>query len=150
MKLVIGKYEDIKEKIHALCSDSFFEFHFPCIEEYDRFYEIDRFLYESKHLNRFSNEYHGKVVIDLSDWSDCKVFNRYFEAFMYFLKDNTDKYEPFFISERQCGKEFISRLKEYFDFETLYVSKPQQDKMQRTIGFVSQQNDKEGMQDVRS
>ena len=92
MYLVQGKYSEAIAKCQKILDGNYFEFEFLYTDESERFREIDRFLYESRHTLRFENEYRGNVVIDISDWNEKT--NSYFDAFMYFLKDNAAKYHP--------------------------------------------------------
>lgn len=70
MYLVQGKYSEAIAKCQKILDDDYFEFEFLYTDESERFREIDRFLYESRHTLRFENEYRGNVVIDISGWSE--------------------------------------------------------------------------------
>lgn len=145
MYLIQGKYMDAIERCHKELNGDYFEFEFLYAAETERFREIDRFLYESRHTLRFENEYEGNVVIDISNW--CKKQNSYFDAFMYFLKDNADKYNCIFICNRKCPKDIIDIMSELFELEEICLNLPEDAKKER-IGFAV--NEEMRNTDVRS
>lgn len=133
MYLVQGKYSETIKKCQEMFDDDYFEFEFLYTDESERFREIDRFLYESRHTLRFENEYKGNVVIDISGWNEKT--NLYFDAFMYFLKDNMDKYFCILISNKKCPDKTIEKLNDLFDIEEMCLSLPEEKKKVK-IGFV--------------
>ena len=135
MKLITGIYSKVKDECNKIFSDGYFDFNFLYVSENEKFMEIDRFLYESRHTLRFKNEYHGNVVIDISEWNQ-KPFNAYFEAFMYFIKDNKDKYECIMIVNEYCSTELHTKLKSFFhNIQELKLPGLYEQK-RRKIGFV--------------
>lgn len=133
MYLVQGKYSEAIAKCQKILDDDYFEFEFLYTDESERFREIDRFLYESRHTLRFENEYRGNVVIDISGWN--KKHNMYFDAFMYFLKDNADKYCCVLISNKKCSGKTIEKLNDLFTIEEICLSLPEEKKKVK-IGFI--------------
>ena len=148
MKLLIGPYEVIRELIHEKQEDVF-EFVFPYVGMTERFREIDRFLYESKHSRRYVSEYVGKVIIDITEWSDTEYCNSYFTAFMMFLKDHQRQYDCVLTSEKDCCSKLLSHLQTLFDIEKISLGKVRTDERPR-IGFRSDTIDKENEGNVRS
>lgn len=135
MRLVTGIYSKVKEECARMFSDGYFEFSFLYVPETEKFREIDRFLYESRHTLRFKNEYSGNVILDVSEWNH-KPLNSYFEAFLYFLKDNEDKYECALIVNERCSSEMREKLKEFFgDIKEIRMPVFHESKKVR-IGFV--------------
>lgn len=114
MKLITGNYKKVKSECDRIFSTGYFDFNFLYVSEAEKFREIDRFLYESRHTLRFENEYIGNIVIDISEWNH-KPLNSYFEAFMYFIKDNKAKYECILIVNERCTTELHDKLKGFFD-----------------------------------
>lgn len=133
MYLVQGKYSEAIAKCQKILDGNYFEFEFLYTDESERFREIDRFLYESRHTLRFENEYRGNVVIDISDWNEKT--NSYFDAFMYFLKDNAAKYCCVFISNKKCSDKTIEKFNDLFIIEEICLSLPEEKKKVK-IGFV--------------
>ena len=149
MKLIIGMYEDIKNEIEPTSLNDFFEFYFPYVERTERFREIDRFLYESKSTKRYLNEYSGKILLNITEWSNNEYINNYFIAFMMFIKDNQDKYECVLISEKDCKENIISVLNDLFTIERHYIGKLKDEK-QIKIGFESDKDrSRRDKEDVR-
>lgn len=146
MTLITGAYPKVKKECEGMFADGYFEFSFLYTHESERFREIDRFLYESRHTLRFENEYIGNVVLDISEWNR-KPLNSYFEAFMYFLKDNKNKYNCVMIAN-DCSDGLREKLRAFFgEIKEIQISvskKPE--KIQ--IGFALDER-KEG-KDVRS
>lgn len=136
MYLVQGKYSEAIAKCKKILDDDYFEFEFLYTDESERFREIDRFLYESRHTLRFENEYRGNVVIDISGWSEKT--NLYFDAFMYFLKDNKDKYCCVFISDKRCSNETLEKLNDFFEIDEIKLDLYEEKKIR--IGFVNDES----------
>ena len=134
MYLVQGNYCKVKEYCSKMFGDSFFEFDFVYVDETERFREIDRFLYESRHTLRFQNEYEGNVIINLTEWND-KAVNAYFEAFMYFIKDNADKYNCIFIADEKCEDRLIDKISSMFELECVEIEIEAKTSMPK-IGFA--------------
>ena len=135
MRLITGCYNKVKEECVRLFADSYYEFSFLYVPETERFREIDRFLYESRHTLRFENEYTGDVILDISEWNH-KPLNLYFEAFMYFIKDNKDKYECALIVNERCSSEMREKVKEFFvDIKEIQMPVLHESKKVR-FGFV--------------
>lgn len=133
MYLVQGKYSEAIAKCQKILDGDYFEFEFLYTDESERFREIDRFLYESRHTLRFENEYRGNVVIDISGWNEKT--NLYFDAFMYFLKDNADKYCCVLISNKKCSSKTIEKLNDLFEIDDIQLNLPDEKKKVR-MGFV--------------
>ena len=135
MKIITGSYEKVKKEIEKLIGNDYFEFFFPYVEDsVDRFREIDRFLYESRKHTRFKNRYVGNIVIDITDWNNREC-NKYFDAFMYFVKDNTDLNRFIFTVDKPSSRELIERLSVFFTIneKSLETMKPKQ---KIKIGFA--------------
>ena len=143
MKVISGKYEKALEYCEKEFEGNYFQFYFPFVDEQSRFIEIERFLYESRHSLRFANHYEGNVVIDISEWNRKNKVNRYFFAFLCFIKDNTDIYNCIFIMDKNCEKKIAESLREYLDFN-LVILDGLKSKEKVKIGFdftTSQQED---------
>ena len=94
INLLCGDDKNVMAKCERIFPDGFFSF---SVSTDSHFSEIDRFLDESMANTRFRNYYTGNVVLDLSEWNKNCEFGEQFNAFMYFIKDNTDKYNCVFI-----------------------------------------------------
>ena len=148
MKLIQGEYIKNKRYVNRLLNDTYFEFNFSYTEENVAFKEINRFNDESKQLTRFKNRYTGDVVIDITEWVD-KPGNTYFTAFMYFILERMLDYscsKIIFTSEKECSKEFIAELEDYFmDIEIIDLGVKKKEACQQNIGFaVDIVNNQEG------
>ncbi len=144
MEIIQGSFGKIAEHLHRKLSGEFFEFVLPYVGENCRFEEINRFNDESRQLVRFKNEYEGNTVVEITDWTD-KESNKYFEAFVYFLRDRMLKYPHSLLvltSEKDCPQEFIQMLEELFEEEIclndLGVKCKETEK--RTIGFAFEES----------
>lgn len=136
MRLIRGDYEKAVLYCSEMIKGDFFEFDFPFIPMNENFREIDRFLWESRHqCTRFKNRFEGRAVIDVSDWN--RHFpNDYFDAFMYFLKDNEAYVACTLISSESWSEEVTERLKRLFDVKEADVSGGSGDaKKKKAIGF---------------
>lgn len=134
--LITGIYEKVKEECNKIFSTSqYFDFNLFYVPETDKFREIDRFLYDSRHMLRYENEYTGNVIVDISEWNNNTI-NIYFEAFMYFLKDNNAKYRCILIADDRCSEELMDKLKLFFS-ELKEIQLPvKTEKKPAQIGFV--------------
>ena len=66
-----GEYSEITARLAETFNDIFFDFNFSYTDENEVFREINRFVWESRHLmTRFKNRYYGPVAISLSEWND--------------------------------------------------------------------------------
>ena len=132
--LIQGKYEKVKTFYEKNMAKKYFEFQLAYVSQNEVFREIDRFLWESRHqMTRFKNNYQGPVLIDLSCWNENEL-NIYFEAFMFFLKDN-GFYECTFMIQEECCKELLEKLKEFFEISVTSLNIEKKAK-KMTIGFV--------------
>ena len=140
-----GDYKKIKGYCNDLFGKDYFEFEFTYVSENDKFKEIDRFLWESRHeCTRYKNKYYGNLVIGLNEWNENEP-NKYFEAFMYFLKDYLRyAHSCIFFVEAQAGNSLISAVEKYFDLLLkelpLTVKKEEANKK---IGFCIEVDEKE-------
>lgn len=134
VKLIQGKYEAAKKSYLDGMSKDFFEFHFNYVSTNEIFRELDRFMWESRHdKTRFKNRYEGPVLIDLTEWNQNEQ-NEYFDAFMYYLKDNA-YLEYTFIVQDECEKEFLDRLVFFFEISIEELEFRKERTKQRRIGF---------------
>lgn len=139
--LVQGRYADALAYCESLFEgESYFEFSFAYADMQERFVELDRFVWESKHLARFRNEYIGNTVIDLTEWnSHAYALNEYFDAFLYYLKSKEATLTVCFILTDACEPELIGRLKEVFDVRpVILTSTMNQNHTKIKIGFAPQ------------
>lgn len=146
MKLIMAEYSQARN----ICTDCIgadrFDFCFSYVPAENRFREIDRFLWESRHeMTRFENSYHGPAAVDLTAWSEASP-NDYFDAFMYFLKDFGEEGKLIFISEKPCREAILSRLRRFFEIEITDLLEKKEEHHTRKIGFAVQ----EGNDHVRS
>lgn len=142
MKLILGNYEKTIDYCNRMDNGSFFEFLFAYASENETFREINRFIWESKHLaTRFKNKYRGAVVIDLSEWCGDAP-NKYFDAFMYFIKGNSDDYRVDFISQNECPSALLERLDSFFDIEIIDLGLDKHSSDTK-IGFYIEREEKE-------
>ncbi len=141
VKLIEGKYESAKTLYTSRCKD-FFEFNFTYAGMNENFREINRFLWESRHeKTRFRNKFEGNVLINLTSWNGMDL-NEYFEAFMYFLKD--DPYlNVTFLIEKECDRELLEKLKLFFEIEKTEIGLDAPAKAVRPIGFTVSDDRKE-------
>lgn len=151
MRLIQGDYKNIKRYFEKNAGDHYFEFEFMYTSENEKFKEIDRYLWESRHLNaRFKNRYTGTVVIGITEWNH-KELNKYFNAFMYFLKDLSRECDLYLFIEEKSSDRLLGRLKEYFqilNIEELELSDSNKEN-NFTIGFkVSDNYNKEEFENV--
>lgn len=150
MKILSGNLEKAYSYCDKVFNEDYFTFLFMYTERGERFSEIDRFLDESGRKSRFSNEYIGNVVVDLSEWNESDDFNRFFNAFMYFIKDKTEVYKTLtciFISDTPCTEKLIDAVNKFFPIREISMSNEQKAKKQK-IGFDISDN-KEEKCDVR-
>jgi len=139
MKLLTGHYTQVKEACIRMFADGYFDFHFLYVPETERFRELDRFLYESRHTLRFHNEYSGNVILDITEWNR-KPPNGYFEAFMYYLRDHKDQYNCALIVSERCSKELLAKLREILkDIEEVQMPVLQEQKRMH-IGFIPEES----------
>lgn len=116
MYLIQGSYEKAI-KYCKVNQKKFFEFEFCYTPMNERFREIDRFLWESRHqMTRYKNNYEGPAVINLTSWNQHYP-NEYFDAFMYFLKSKAKQLDITFIIEQKCNVNILERLKCFFDVQ---------------------------------
>lgn len=148
MKIIIGSYEKVKDRCLKIFPGGYYDFNFLYVSENERFREIDRFLYESRHLLRFKNEYTGNVVIDISEWNN-KILNRYFDAFMFFVKDNLNRINCVFVINEKCNDELIAKLKSFFNIEQVLLQLPKEQPKVK-IGFAINEEKEEKRSNVRS
>lgn len=119
MYLVQGSYENAISYCRGITRNAGFEFCFTYVSENEVFKEINRFIWESKHMHtRFKNKYKGSVVVDISQWCD-KEPNLYFDAFMYYLKDNSTDYKIDFIADKECPKSLVEYLQTFFELDVI-------------------------------
>ena len=142
MKLIQGNYEKAVRECQNEFEQDFFEFCLSYVSANEDFREIKRFLWESKcQCTRFRNRYTGPAVIDISEWSS-RFPNEYFDAFLYFVKSNTDKMDFIFISHDCCKREIADRLNEFFNIEVIDIEhKKSTEKRKHTIGFAIAQEE---------
>lgn len=134
MILYNGKYKDLMTECKIVFYDDYFPFMLSTENEKT---EIDRFIDESKARTRFLNRYKGNVVVDFSAWSRERSFSECFEAFLYYLADNTDIYNMIFISENYCSKEFVEQLETVFDIQVIELGRNKdKEKQKPRIGFA--------------
>ena len=117
--MVTGSYEECMEYCGKHLRGGFFEFDFSYVPRDERFREIDRFLWESRHERaRFANRYEGSAVIDMTAWN--KHFpNEYFDAFMYFLKDSADHLDCALIVCGKCSDSFREHIGRFFELNVI-------------------------------
>lgn len=145
VEIIQGNYEKAKQYYEASVRDEYFEFEFPYVPMEYSFKEIDRFLWESRHeKTRFKNYYSGAVLVDISGWND-KDFTQYFDAFMYFLKDNA-AYVCTFLVRSEMSKELEQKMREFFEIKAVDLLEERKNKA-RTIGFADVKQ--EGANNVR-
>ncbi|MBE6741096.1 MAG: hypothetical protein E7570_02225 [Ruminococcaceae bacterium] len=149
MKIITGTYENLKFACQKEFRNDYFDFCFSFVDESTKFYEINRFLYESKHTRRFVNRYEGNVTIDISEWNNKRFTNKYFDAFMYFIKDTSSYNNYIFIADKQLNSEIEKKLSEFFyiNIVELESTKPDSGK---TIGFVAPNEKEDKGNHVRS
>ena len=142
MDIITGTYEKVKDVCKGIYPQGFFDFNFVYVSESERLREIDRFLYESKQTLRFENEYSGAVVIDVSEWNHR--INSYFEAFMYFIKDNAEKYDCVLILNERCSADMTDKLKSVFGEASEKKLPLQNEKKKNRIGFAVEEHETYG------
>ena len=142
MYLVQGEYENAVNYCRGIAQNAGFEFCFTYVSGNEVFKEINRFIWESKHMHtRFKNKYKGPVIIDISQWCTREP-NLYFNAFMYYLKDNSNDYEINFISDKECPKFLIAHLKTFFELDVIDLG-IEKVKQETKIGFRIETEEKE-------
>lgn len=134
IELIQGQYEKTKEYYERNVSQNYFEFDFAYVPSNNVFRELDRFIWESKHqMTRFLNHYSGPVLIDLTAWNNNEL-NCYFDAFMYFLKDN-ECYQCSFITQEACSQALEDKLRSFFEIKITSIELKRSEK--RVIGFIN-------------
>lgn len=141
MLLVQGDYRKAVEYCSKNMPEGYFEFEFLHVSPSERFREIDRFLYESRHSLHFASEYRGNVVVDISAWNH-KELNSYFDAFLYFLYDNREKYHCVLLLHEKCSEKLLNKLKALFDIQEIQLQLPKESKAIR-IGFAADEETEE-------
>lgn len=141
MKLVIARYERARSWCKDYFGSDYFEFSFSYTSLNDRFREIDRFLWESRHgKTRFLNNYCGPVVIDITEWSNAAP-NDYFDAFMFFLKDLSISCPIAMISDEICEERIVARLRRFFQLDITDMLEKNVEHKPRKIGFSFREED---------
>lgn len=132
MVVIQGNYENAIRYCDFITGGEYFEFVFPYVEQEERFRELDRFLWESKHCFRFQNEYSGNVLVELSGWNDKSKydFNEYFDAFMYFLRNKADKLNVTFFVNGKCSEALFANLSKHFEIR---LTEPGKGDVQLTV-----------------
>ena len=144
MVIIQGEYEDaIRYCVHHISKD-YFEFSLSYVDTNERFRELDRFLWESRHCLRFQNEFKGDTLIDLTAWN-CKEayeFNDYFDAFMFYLKSKQDKLNVTFIVSDKCSESLHQKLCRHFDLQVIEPEKGSVNigESKVPLGFCSREN----------
>lgn len=154
MLLVQGDFKNTTSYLHKKINRNYFEFAFCYVSEDERFREIDRFLWESKkEMTVFKNKYVGPCVIDVSEWND-KAYNRYFEAFMYFVLDLSDSCDVYLTITEECSIQLKSNLQLFFHelkVVALKLNKErQQDNVRIPLGFHFSSSKREDNEYVRN
>ena len=141
VRIIQGEYSNIKAYIGDILQNKYFDFNFTFTEENEVFREINRFIWESKHLHtRFKNRYSGPVAVCLSEWNNERL-NNYFDIFMYFLKDISSDSDIYLYVE-SCISECISKRIEYFFPKIKKVDlQLTEEKVTRRIGFYIQESE---------
>jgi len=145
MYFLQGDYKKVKGYFNDLFPNDYFEFEFSYVAEDEKFKEIDRFLWESRHeCTRYKNRYNGSLVIGLNEWNNNET-NKYFDAFMYFLKDYMRfAHSCVFFIEDFADKSLIEALEKHFDLTVKELSiTVKNDRIQRKIGFCINPDEKE-------
>ena len=142
--IIQGDYAKITARLSKTFKVPYFDFNFSFTDENEVFREINRFVWESKHLmTRFKNRYYGPVAVSLSEWNG-EVLNGYFDSFMYFIKDMFPDDKICFYVESQIEDELLNKIELFFPkakvIDLLINKKPE-----RRIGFVINSN--EGMEE---
>lgn len=136
LRLVQGDYKNTRSYLLDIFKGDYFDFNLTYAGENEVFKEINRFVWESKHLKtRFKNRYTGSVAVCLSEWND-RYLNQYFDAFMYFLKDMSAQSDICLYVEKTISREMLEKVKWYFPNirrVDLYLSEKQEKGQQ--IGF---------------
>ena len=117
MELIFADFATAISICEEQLGEKYYLFSLPYVATYDRFREIDRFLWESRHMYaRFQNRYSGPVVVDVTEW--CREEpNVYLEAFLFFLKDLEEKQPCILISEKLWDKPLIDTIRNFFTVE---------------------------------
>lgn len=151
MYLLQGDYNKVKTHCKDFFENDYFEFELSYVPENEKFREIDRFLWESRHeCTRYKNKYNGNLVVGLTEWNS-NASNKYFDAFMYFLKD----YLRFARScvlfvEEQASESLLSAVGKHFCIVKKELSLTvKQGKKTRRIGFYLE-SDERSDNNVRS
>lgn len=150
MKILSSDRKKAFDYCDKVFNKDYFTFSFMYTEKGERFSEIDRFLDESNKKIRFSNEYKGNIVVDLSEWNESNDFNRFFDAFMYFIKDKTEVYKTYtciFVSDTPCSENLLTAMDKFFSIREISLSRNQKPQRPK-IGFDITENNKEN-NDVR-
>lgn len=137
MYFLQGDHKKVKGYCKDLFAEDYFEFEFPYVADGEKFREIDRFLWESRRdCTRYKNKYNGNFVIGLNEWNENEP-NKYFDAFMYFLKDYLKfSHSCYLFIEDYADKSLISALEKHFDIVVKELDlSVKETKAQRTIGF---------------
>lgn len=145
MYLLQGDYSEVKGYCKTLFDDDYFEFEFPYVAENEKFREIDRFLWESRHeCTRYKNRYDGNFVIGLNEWNESKP-NKYFDAFMYFLSDKLRFARSCILFVEDCiDEELMTALEKHFNIvEKELTLTEKKSRTQRQIGFCIATTEKE-------
>lgn len=135
--LIEGEYEKAKAYYKSAMIKDYFEFHFVYTSANEVFRELDRFIWESRHQKtRFKNQYKGPVFIDLTEWNGNDI-NKYFDAFLYYLKDHACL-ECTFIVQNFCKASFLDKLNEFFEINVVKLDIRRDKEKKRRIGFYSE------------
>ena len=134
INVIQGTYEKAKEYYQTVMFEDYFEFCFAYTPTNQIFRELDRFIWESRHqMTRFKNRYAGPVLVDLTEWN-AKHTNEYFEAFLYYLKDQPSLVCTFMIQNR-CETWLLNLLKDFFEIDVIELETYADKEKKRRIGF---------------
>ena len=125
MVVIQGDYENAIRYCDKITDGAFFEFDFSYVDLNERFRELDRFIWESKHTLRFQNEYRGNVIVELSGWNDKSEyeFNEYFDAFMYYLKSKGNMLNVAFFVNGKCSRALFNCLSRFYEIHLVEPEK---------------------------
>lgn len=136
IRLIQGDFKNTRNYLMDLFKGDYFDFNFSYTSEHESLKEINRFVWESKHLKtRFKNRYSGPISICLSEWNN-RCLNHYFDAFMYFLKDMSVQADICLYVEKTISREIFEKIKLFFpDISRIDLYLPEKKERKPKIGF---------------
>lgn len=104
--------------------------------------EFNKFLKEIDFSDVVGEKTEKTVAVNLSQWNEYWLYNRYLESFLYMLADMDEGLTFIFILEKEMNKELLKKIKRLELFELTLKALPGMTKKKESmrIGFTADCN----------